>query len=1186
MHARFLLGPAGSGKTFRCLAEIRAALCTDPEGDPLILLAPKQATFQLERQLFADPTLPGYTRLQILSFERLAEFILDQRQLARPALLSEEGRVMVLRALLLQKQGELQIFRASARLTGFAQQLSLLLREFQRHRLSPARLAELAAERDNPPLLRAKLHDLALLLRAYGDVLQAQQLQDANHLLDVASDALRPPSSALRISALWLDGFAEMTPQELDLLAALMPFCEQATLAFCLETEPEAETSWLSPWSVVAQTFRQCHARLASIAGGHVTVETLTNRLGIGRFAANQMLATLAAHWSQPAGLSLTPDLSPRTEYSHGAKADSTDPASVKTAIAADEATRSHDLELGSGGNQSETGVPTAIRLASCANPESEAVLAAREIWRHVRAGGSYRECAIMVRRLDPYQATIARVFRRYEIPFFMDRREAVAHHPLTELTRFAFRTVTFGWRHDDWFGALKSGLVSARADLIDELENEALAHGWEGKVWREPLSIRQESDRGQRLETLRGELVAPFIGFTTALAENSFAPTGNQVAAAVRELWQALKVDETLTHWSEAITGESATASRRSVGQMAFHSAVLEQMHDWLDNVERAFAAEALPLRDWLPILEAGLANLTVGVVPPALDEVLIGAVDRSRNPELKLALVLGLNEGVFPAPPAPATLLTDAERSGLEQQGLYLGPTRYQRLGHERYLGYIACTRARERLVLTCAAQDIKGQSLNPSPFLDHIQRLTGVTKESFPEVGAWWESEHLCELEAPALRSQNDEGERTRAGVLCEISALRPVLQKWRQVQLAHVTDPLLPGVVEKIFGHELKSSVSGLEDFAACPFKFFAARGLRLQERKEFQFDDRDKGSFQHDVLEEFHRRIMASGRQWRELTPTEAGGLITAIGRELLPQFGTGKFQAGGAARFAGDYLIARLRRLVTALVAWLPQYEFDPSRSEIAFDDEPDALPAWRLELGDDHCLSLRGRIDRVDLLRRADHSALAVVMDYKSRVRKLDATKLYHGLELQLLSYLGVLQHLPKVESYFGVNQLVPAGVFYVPLNGGSGSPGKTRADVLAGRDEGQPAAYQHSGRFLADELGHFDNRNLAKGDQFKYAKNKGGDLAKRGNEALPAAEFEALREKVEGHLRDYGRRIFAGEVAVTPFRIGTNTACDYCDFRPVCRFDPWTQPFRDLRPPPKPATDVAPKQPRRKSP
>ena len=71
----------------------------DPGGQPLILLAPKQATFQLERQLLADDSLHGYTRLHIFSFERLARFILDELGVIPPKFLTDEGRVMVLRAL-------------------------------------------------------------------------------------------------------------------------------------------------------------------------------------------------------------------------------------------------------------------------------------------------------------------------------------------------------------------------------------------------------------------------------------------------------------------------------------------------------------------------------------------------------------------------------------------------------------------------------------------------------------------------------------------------------------------------------------------------------------------------------------------------------------------------------------------------------------------------------------------------------------------------------------------------------------------------------------------------------------------------------------------------------------------------------------------------------------------------------
>ncbi|MBI2926504.1 MAG: hypothetical protein HYY24_12485 [Verrucomicrobia bacterium] len=89
VQVRFLLGPAGSGKTYRCLSEIRASLAASPEGPPLLFLAPKQATFQLERQLLVDDALAGYTRLRILSFERLAEFVFERLGQPTPALLSE-----------------------------------------------------------------------------------------------------------------------------------------------------------------------------------------------------------------------------------------------------------------------------------------------------------------------------------------------------------------------------------------------------------------------------------------------------------------------------------------------------------------------------------------------------------------------------------------------------------------------------------------------------------------------------------------------------------------------------------------------------------------------------------------------------------------------------------------------------------------------------------------------------------------------------------------------------------------------------------------------------------------------------------------------------------------------------------------------------------------------------------------
>ncbi len=71
MSVRFILGRAGTGKTRTCLRNIREALLEDPNGPPIILLVPDQATFQMEHMLVNMPDLQGFTRARVLSFQDL-----------------------------------------------------------------------------------------------------------------------------------------------------------------------------------------------------------------------------------------------------------------------------------------------------------------------------------------------------------------------------------------------------------------------------------------------------------------------------------------------------------------------------------------------------------------------------------------------------------------------------------------------------------------------------------------------------------------------------------------------------------------------------------------------------------------------------------------------------------------------------------------------------------------------------------------------------------------------------------------------------------------------------------------------------------------------------------------------------------------------------------------------------------
>ena len=389
-----------------------------------------------------------------------------------------------------------------------------------------------------------------------------------------------------------------MTPQELDLLIAVLPVCDRATLAFCLDDSSveSREDSWLSIWSTVGKSFQQCRQRVKNLMDGDPIIEILPRGSNQNRFVKSPELARLEARWSQSRMID----------------------EQTKSAI----------------GHR-----PSAISLVACPNAEAEAIFAAREILKFVHSGNRFRDCAVLVRNLDAYHHPLARIFHRYEIPFFLDRRESIAHHPLAELTRGALHTITNEWKNnEDWFVTLKTGFCPVAMEKIDDLENMALEFGWYGKKWREPLPL-------ENCERLREIIFPPFETFFNRLEKTNFKPDGEQLAVALRALWNDLNVQATLEHW---MLDEEKSSS--AIHHSSPHQTVWNQMNDWLENVALAFSHDPLSLREWLPILEAGLANLTVGVVPPALDQVLIGAVDRARNPELEARAGAGHERNRFP--------------------------------------------------------------------------------------------------------------------------------------------------------------------------------------------------------------------------------------------------------------------------------------------------------------------------------------------------------------------------------------------------------------------------------------------------------------------------------------------------------------------------------------------------------
>jgi ATP-dependent helicase/nuclease subunit B len=159
------------------------------------------------------------------------------------------------------------------------------------------------------------------------------------------------------------------------------------------------------------------------------------------------------------------------------------------------------------------------------------------------------------------------------------------------------------------------------------------------------------------------------------------------------------------------------------------------------------------------------------------------------------------------------------------------------------------------------------------------------------------------------------------------------------------------------------------------------------------------------------------------------------------------------------------------------------------------------------------------------------------------------------------------VIRAWPHPETFFGVDTLVPAGVFYVNLRGKHPREPNRTAALLA-PDAARKRAYQHAGRFDVNALPYLDNRpDTTEGDQFKFRLTQTGEVHKGSREAMESAKFQTLLNRVEGIVQEMGRDIFAGKVAVAPYRKGIVVACDQCTYQSICRIDPWTHSYRTLR-------------------
>ncbi len=1155
MSIRFILGRSGSGKSERCLEEIRERLIKEPEGHPLILLVPEQATFQSERAFATYPELGGTIRAQVLSFHRLAWRVMQEEGGTALFPMNDLGKTLLIYHLLQQRRTELLSFQSSADQLGLVEKMNQLFTEFKRYEITPDRIDEQSQiHQERLAAAHGFQHKLSDLNVIYRDYLQhvSSKFIDAEDYLALLAKYI-PTSDYLRQAEVWIDGFHGYTPQELRIVHQLFACCRSVTVTFCIDrcygaTDTCDELDLFYP---TARTLIELQQMIQHIDAQPPEIIQL-DHTHAARFRQNPVLHHL------------------EQQFAHRFSGD-TSYAYLETEA------MSCDLEH-------------QLVLREAVHTRAEVQGVARDILRLVRNEGiRYRDIAVMVRNMDSYEDLLRTTFTDLDIPHFFDQKRSIVHHPLVEFIRSAIEVVDTHWTYDAVVRCMKTDLlIPLQANKreyrfhLDVLENFVLAYGIRGYRWTDNqpwtekryASLEQDEQEQtadhveylQLINSTKTWVAEPLHQFAQQVTKSH---TVKQQVEALFAMLEHVQVAQKLEAWGYQALQDGQPEQARE------HLQIWNHIVDMFDQFVDTLGDQVVSLEQFAALIDTGFSSIKLALVPPSMDQVLIGTMERTRSSGIQYGYLLGINEGVIPARVQENSIINESERELLQELGLRLADSAKQKLLQESFIIYTSLTIPSRRLWLSYPLASQGGDSLLPSELVKQVRRLFPLMKMQiiFGEPMHGMQDDQLKPYIVDARQSLSYLAIQMKqwlaTGSIDHVwfelynwyvkqpawrSAITTIVQAF---QFENRETQLSPEMTERLYGNKLMTSVSRMEKFVACPFSHFASYGLRLKERRIHRLQSPDIGQLFHAALHEFIRLLEQNQLAWSELSD-EDNQTIAAQAVDLLAP----KLQAGILFDSSRNQHIARkLKQIVarsTKILSLHAKYgEFKPIGLEIAFGHEQ-AIPSLQLPMPDGKQLEITGRIDRVDHLRVTDQEVKDYlrVIDYKSSAKRLLLAEVHVGLSLQMLTYLDVV--LTHSKTWLGHDSL-PAGVLYFhvhdPLIPTKNAITKEEAELKIRKD------FKTQGFVTADPdlIGKMDQQFVATAGKSELipAELKNDGQFKAHSSVVTSDEWSLLRHKVRQQITSIGSDILQGHLEIKPYRMGNKSACQYCSFKPVCQYD-----------------------------
>ena len=1096
MGLQFIFGNSGAGKSSYLYQMVIKESMEHPTENYLVLV-PEQFTMQTQKDLCMAHPRHGIMNIDVLSFVRLSHRVFEELGCETKQVLDDEGKNLILRKIAGKYEDDLKVLRGNLKKQGYISEVKSVISEFTQYGIGFDVLDTFLGTLEPESYLAYKLRDIRKLYEGFEEYL-ADRYITKEEILDLLS-SMAAKSRILQNSVVALDGFTGFTPVQIRLLGELMKVCRKVIVTVMIDPKEDPFT-YRHPYQLFAISKEMVSSLVKKAEECKVLLEDPVTlcETPTPRFRENPMMGFLEAELFR-----YSPKNCPVNETAS-----------------------------------------EALSLHVARNPKEEAAFVAAQIRRLVRESGyRYRDIAVVASDLNTYAAHLEKQCELYEVPIFLDYKKSILYNAFVEYVRSLLAMAEQNFSYESVFRFLRTGMSGFSGDEVDRMENYVIALGIKGyKKWQSAWVRRcggVEEEALAELNHLRVRLVEKVDPLVMILKKRK--KTVRDITMAVYEFLVQEQMQEKVQAMEQKFQemGELALAKE--------YSQIYRIVLELFDKFTELLGDEWISMKEYCELLDAGLEEAKVGVIPPSLDQVVIGDVERTRLNHLKVLFFVGANDTLLPGNLGQGGLLSERDRAHFSEKKIALSPGAKEKTYIQKFYLYMNLTKPSDRLILSWAKASGDGKALRPAYLVQDIRRM-------FPGIA-------VQDEDARALSDR----ELTRRGTAQYLAAgLRNRQQglsdSWKQLygwylsteqeegtakQAERGTENLLldaafyrkePDRLKEetagvLFGDPDRVSVTRLERFAACAYAHFLTYGLRLSEREQYQFEAMDLGNIAHQSMERFARKADEHRTLWTAMDETLRSELIDESVEESILDYGNTVLYSSAR----NEYMITRIKKLIRrsvwALTKQMEQSDFLPSGYELQFGS---------------------GKIDRIDTCE--DENCIYVkVTDYKTGMKTFDITAFYHGLQLQLPVYLNAAMDLKGRKQK--AKEIVPAGIFYYRMQ--DPLVEKETDDQLLETKILKELRLDGLVNAKEDVLVHLEKNLSGNSVLIPVGRNKDGSLSKN-SKVLRPEEFAGFLRYTKEKERELKKRIFEGHAEAAPYELSGSTGCDYCAYRDICGFDP----------------------------